>query len=156
MNLTTHFTEAEAGITQDTPPEHRAAMVALLSTIVEPIRDHVGMPLFINRPKQGIAMRGWRPPSSTVGSPTSQHRLGQAIDFDLGGADLVPVWRWIAWSSGLPFGQVILERSNPGAWGWIHVSLGEPFRARNRSRQVMFSPDAKNYVAATPSTVLPR
>lgn len=154
--LTAHFSAAEVGITTATPPPQRAAMMMLLATIMEPIRAHVGVPVFVNRPAQGITMRGWRPPGSGVGNPNGQHPLGEAVDFDLDGRDLVPVWRWIAWESGLPFGQVILERRRPGPWTWIHVSLGEPFRARNRCREVMFSPDGQRYVHATPETVLPR
>lgn len=146
--MTPHFTARELGITDATPPEHVAALRVLATEILEPIRAYVGRPV--------VVTDGWRPPSAAYGSPTSQHRLGEAADIMVRG-DLVALWRWIAFRSGLPFGQCILERRRPGPYTWIHVSLGAPLCARpiERSRQAMISPDGKTYLRATVDTVPP-
>lgn len=155
MNLSPHFTAAELGVTSATPVAHVQALAALCLTILEPIREHVGRPVHVNRPDLWITSRGWRHPASLVGSRTSQHRKGEAADFDLGGADLVPVWRWIAWESGLPFGQVILEKSAPSRpWGWVHVSLGAPWRDPARCGQVLVY-DGRTYRRLTGPDDLP-
>ena len=148
-----HFPDAELGLTAATPAAHRAAMYVLRDTILTPIREHVGAAVYVNR--DGMTLRGWRP-SGSVGVATSQHFRGEAADIDLGGkVDIVPLFRWIAWESGLPFGQIIIERRKPGRWSWLHVSLGLGYRAPPRCGQVLYSPDGQRYVSCTPTTVLP-
>ena len=148
-----HFTDAELGLTDATPAAHRAAMYVLRDTLLTPIREHVGRPVYVNR--DGMKLRGWRPPIS-VGVATSQHFRGEAADIDIGGGDIVPLFRWIAWESRLPFGQLIIERRKPGPWSWIHLSLGAPYRDASRCGQVLYSPDGKRYVRCQPKTELPR
>ena len=82
-----HFTWAELGVTSATRTVHRDAMGVLASTILEPIRAHVGGPVRVNRPDLGLLGRGWRA-SQGIGSATSQHLVGQAVDLDIDG-DLV-------------------------------------------------------------------
>ena len=140
MNLSPHFTLAEltrtsraefAAVNSAPPANVEAALRALCGTILEPVRAQFG-PVSIHS--------GYRCPglNAAVGSSdTSQHPRGEAADFHCSGASLVDVWRWIALHHALPFGQVILEGGRPGAWGWVHVSLGEPWRPRERCRQVL-------------------
>lgn len=155
MNLSPHFTAAELGVTASTPPAHFEALRRVCTDLLEPIREHVGRPMRVNDPRAGLTMRGWRP-SASVGSATSQHLKGEAADFDLYGADLVGLWRWIGFESGLRFGQLIIERRRPGPWTWIHISLGAPWRDPSRCGQVMCSPDGKTYQRVTdPRAVLP-
>lgn len=155
MKLSPHFAGWELGVTSATPPPHVLALRELCETILEPIRLHVGGPVRINRPDIGITQRGWRDAKTNIGSATSQHKLGEAADPDIDG-DLVALWRWIAWDSGIPFGQCILERSRPDRqWGWIHVSLGAPWRAPSRCGQVMIAPGDGRYLLATPTTPIP-
>ena len=154
VRLSPHFTAAELGVRADMPDAHLDALKRLCRDVLEPIREHVGGPMRVNDPKAGLTMRGWRP-SASVGSATSQHLRGEAADFDLYGADLEPVWRWIAWESGLRFGQLIIERRRPGPWSWIHVSLGAPWRDPSRCQQVMCSPDGKTYRRMQKGEALP-
>ena len=155
IKLSPHFTADELGVLPNTPHAHVAALGHVCADLLEPIRAHVGGPMRVNDPRAGLSFRGWRP-SPTVGSATSQHLKGEAADFDLFGADLVPLFRWIAWESGLRFGQLIIERRRPGPWSWIHISLGAPWRDPGRCGQVMFSPDGRTYGRLTsPSDVLP-
>lgn len=71
------------------------------------------------------------------GSKTSQHRRGEAVDFEPLDASLDEVFWWIVDESGLPFGQVILEGGTPGNPIWIHLSLGPPYRPASKSGQAL-------------------
>lgn len=117
-------------------PEVRRALEALATTILDPIREHVGRPGRVNS--------GLRCPPLNAATPgasaTSQHVPGQAADLTfpaLNDAELFALWKWIGWESRLPFGQVIFEDKRPDAEGgaWIHVSLGAPWRAAARCGQ---------------------
>jgi zinc D-Ala-D-Ala carboxypeptidase len=113
------------------PSQNVAGRLAVLAlTILQPIRDHLGRPVHVNS--------GFRCPARNAATPgssaTSQHMYGEAADICVPGFDdeqLRAVWRWIAFESKLPFGQVIFEDRRPGSEGgaWIHVSLGAPYRA---------------------------
>ena len=128
LTLTTH----RAYIAQNRilAAEERAALVALCTTVLEPIRLHFGAPVVIHS--------GYRCPALNAaigGAKSSQHMRGEAADFHVIGHDLAEVWQWIWESSGIPYGQVLLEGHAGGAPSWVHCSLGEPWRPRERSRQ---------------------
>ena len=83
----------------------------LCRTVLQPLRDEVG-PVTI--------LSGYRPDtvnSLVGGSPTSQHRFGQAADIVV--ADMTPleVCQAISWFS-LPFDELIHEYGH-----WCHVSV---------------------------------
>ena len=157
MKLSTYFTLDELLTTSQTRfaaaqlayserPEVRRALSALATTILDPIRAHVGRPVRVTSglrcPELNAATDG--------ASPTSQHTLGQAADIQIPGytdAELRDLWRWIGWQSGLPFGQVISEDKRPGSEGgaWIHVSLGAPWRSATRSGQRLTYTPAQGY-----------
>ena len=151
-NASPHFSWAELGVTTATPAAHRDAMGVLAATILEPIRTHVGHAVRVNRPDVGLLNRGWRA-TRGIGSATSQHRVGQAADLDIDG-DLVALFRWLAFDSGLPFGQAIIEKRRTAAWSWIHVSLGAPYREIGKCGQVLCSPDGTSYQRVTRTTAL--
>jgi zinc D-Ala-D-Ala carboxypeptidase len=115
----------------------RLALVALCTTILDPIRDQVGRPVAVNSGVRCPQIRDLIPGAS----PTSQHNLGQAADIVVPGyteAQLRDLWRWIGWRSGLAYGQVILEDKRPAdptSGAWIHVSLGAPWRSASRCGQ---------------------
>lgn len=127
----------------------RRALVALCTTILEPVRVHVGRAVKVTS--------GYRCPSlnaaTTGASKTSQHTRGEAADIQVHGftdGQLRDLFDWIAWESGLPFGQVIYEDKRPHDEGgaWIHVSLGAPWRAEARCGQVLTWTPASGYQAA--------
>lgn len=146
MNLSEHFTFDELTRTGQTAlqavnrQEAQAcmgALTALATTILEPIRTKFGA-VRINSAFRGPAVN-----SAVGGSKTSQHMSGQAADIVVPGHRLEDVFAWIVKESGLPFGQAILEGPN-GKISWIHISLGEPWRAKDRSRQAL-TWDGKTY-----------
>ena len=123
----------------------------LAQTILQPIRDYVGRPVRINS--------GYRSPEKNASIPgaskTSQHMLGEAADIAVPGmtdAQLKGLFDWIAFQSGLPFGQVIFEDNRPGAEGgaWIHVSLGAPFRTKNSGQTLLWTPQGGYQTASKP------
>lgn len=87
--------------------------------ILERVREHYNRPLKINS--------GYRSPkvnAAVKGSVTSQHRYGEAVDFEIPGIPNKEIADWIA--DNLEFDQVILEFYNPKdgpSSGWVHVSL---------------------------------
>ena len=146
MNITTHFalielTRTGTGLPNSPGPAELAALTALCSTLLAPLRARFG-PVSIHS--------GYRSPAVNAkigGSATSQHMRGEAADLHVAGVSLQVVFDWIRHSSGLPFGQVILEGHTPNAPSWIHLSLGEPWRPVATCRQAMVF-DGARYRAA--------
>ncbi|WP_424245884.1 hypothetical protein Dip510_000819 [Elusimicrobium posterum] len=75
------------------------------------------------------------------GSPTSQHCRGEAADFTVKNKTVDEIFEIIKLSD-IEFGQLILEKVN-GVW-WIHLSLGYPYREKERCNEV-FIYDGKKY-----------
>lgn len=88
--------------------------------ILDPLRDATDA----ITPSSGF--RGHRLNSAVGGEPTSQHRLGEAVDFSVKGMTSDQVVRKII-EMKLPFDQLIEEFGR-----WVHVSYGP----RNR-REVL-------------------
>jgi hypothetical protein len=100
------------------------AMRRLCARVLEPVRQHFGKPVRITS--------GYRCPAlnKAVGSSwRSQHRKGEAADFEIAGVSNYEVARWVR--DNLTFDQLILENYVRGApnSGWVHVSYRED-RAR--------------------------
>jgi zinc D-Ala-D-Ala carboxypeptidase len=92
--------------------------------LLEPIRAQFG-PV--------VVTSGYRCPALNAaigGVPTSQHAIAEAADFIVPGRDLDTVFEWIRGSS-LEYGQVILEP------GWIHISLGVPYRPDAKCQEAL-------------------
>ena len=89
--------------------------------ILEPVRQYFDKPVKITS--------GYRSEKLciAIGSkPTSQHTLGQAVDFEVIGIPNQVVSDWIV--NNLDFDQCILEHYNPNVYnsGWIHASYKTP------------------------------
>lgn len=109
-----------------------SACTELCENILEPIRDHFGSPLIIHSGYRCDELN-----KAIGGSQNSQHRHFQAADFHIIGVDLTKVFEWIYKDNYLKFGQVILEGwaiDNPT---WIHISLGYPFRLKDKCQEVL-------------------
>lgn len=123
MRLGRHFSLAELDPHGEADATIVAALTRLALDVLDPIRERWG-PMRVTS--------GYRSPqrnARTAGSsPTSQHVRGEAADLVPVEADVRDVWAWVA-SSGLPWGQLILEeRTRPdGSVGrWVHVSTATP------------------------------
>jgi|TARA_R100001224_G_scaffold109325_1_gene86623 hypothetical protein len=114
------------------------AMIELCSRVLEPVRAHFG-----GKPVRVTS--GYRSPAlnKAVGSSwRSQHRKGEAVDFEIPGVSNYDVARWIR--DNLEFDQLILEnyiRGDPNS-GWVHVS----YRA-DRARKSVLTYARRKYFA---------
>jgi len=113
-----------------------------LAAMLQAVRDHFGKPVKVHSGFRGRTLN-----AAVGGADTSQHLTFQAADFHVEGVELVDVFDWIRKSSGLAFGQVILEGASPENPTWIHLSLGEPWRPAAKCRQALRF-DGKRYSSA--------
>jgi len=118
--------------------------VLALAEMAQAVRSHYGRPLIVH---SGVRCPGLN--ANIGGSRTSQHMKGEAVDFHVSGVPLVDVFNWIRLRSGLEYGQLILEGIQAGKPTWIHLSLGEPWRAAAKSRQAMTWSKADGYTRVT-------
>ena len=97
-------------------PELYKTGVVLCETILEPIIRHFGKSMIISSGYRCTKL------NNIVGGVSgSQHPGFEAADFAIPGIRLADIFEYIG-TSNLNFGQCILEP------GWIHVSLGYPYR----------------------------
>lgn len=107
-------------------------MLADLATaILQPIRNQWGG-LWVTSGFRSLEVN-----KKVGGTPSSQHRKGEAADFKPLEADIVQVFKWIVHKSGLHYGQVILEPS------WIHISLPR----KDKPNYMALTYDGKEYKA---------
>lgn len=136
MQLSKHFslrelTKSDYATRHDIDNEATLEIVAelrkLCEMVLEPIRSIVG-------DKPVIITSGYRCPElneAIGGSTTSQHRLGQAADFEVIGVGNREVLDLIHPSPFVQYDQLIYEF---GEAGWIHIS-----RSENGRRQVLMA-----------------
>lgn len=136
MNLTPHFTLAELTTTgtglRNTPDAAEVGKLRKVAELLEVVRAHFGRPVLVHS--------GYRSPAvneAVGGSKTSQHMLAEAADFHVDGVPLSDVFNWIAFESGIGFGQVILEGRDPAHPTWVHLSLGAPYRPAVKCGQAL-------------------
>lgn len=105
------------GLRNEPNAKQRASLQALVTTVLQPVRDAVG-PLIVNSGFRSLAVN-----LAVGGNPSSQHTKGEAADIEAVDIDNLELARFIATSS-YPFDQLILEcytRGDPRS-GWVHVS----------------------------------
>lgn len=135
MKLSKHFTLAELtrspmadrlDIDNSKPSELVVDnLVTLCNMVLEPCRDKFG-PI---RPSSGYRCLKL---NRAIGSKdSSQHVLGEAVDFEVAGVSNVELAKWIR--DNVTFDQLILEFYDPEKGpnsGWCHVS----YSRRNRNQ----------------------
>lgn len=117
-------TAKRRGIKNTPTPEIERNLAALVDNVLDPLREAWGRPIIVNSGYRCDVLN-----KAVGGVPTSQHRLGQAADLDVGTrADNMRLFNLII-KLKLPFDQLLFER---GDWAvgpdWVHVS----FSPRNR------------------------
>lgn len=141
MRLSKNFTLEEFLVSQTavrhgldmTPPEHVIEnLQRLVTTGLQPLRDHVGAGIYINS--------GYRSPELNGlinGSATSEHMNGNAADIRVTGWPPFECCELIV-ELGLPFDQIIQEFGSWVHWGMRDILRGEKLTAfkdaRNKTR----------------------
>lgn len=124
MQLTPHFALEELATTSNKKykelnlreAQKQIGKMYMLAGFAERVREIVGAPLIITS--------GYRCPGlnkAVGGANTSQHKLGEAIDFKCHRYTNEQLACKIA-ASDLKFQQLIIEHS--GAATWVHISIG--------------------------------
>lgn len=120
MKLSENFTLEELIRTSLSLPnlpniQEEEKLLYLANYLLQPIRDRYGAI------KITSGFRCEEVNLKVGGTSSSQHRLGEAVDFFPLQHPIEDVYRWIVEDSRLAFGQVIFETKNGGKW--IHLSL---------------------------------
>lgn len=138
MQLSKNFSLEEAiksstairlGIDNHPPAEVVPILANTATKILQPARDHFGIPFapssFYRCLELNRALRS---------KDTSQHVLGEAVDFEIPGIDNFTLASWVR--DNLDFDQLILEHYELGSphSGWVHCSYTN--KQENR-RQVL-------------------
>jgi len=126
------FSETAARYGIDNYPYDTEAMEnlkAICHNILEPVRSHFNKPI--------MPSSGYRSPAlndAIRGSATSQHMVGEAVDFKVPDVPIPDVCSWI--NNNLEFDQLIMEyydaRNNSG---WVHCS----YRRNGGNRHEFFT-----------------
>ncbi len=141
MQLGKHFTLAELtqsqtatrrGIDNTPTDEAIANLEALVSTILDPLREKLGHPITISS--------GYRSPALNAaigGAKNSQHLIGEAADINCPAIGVAALFDAIRLSN-LPYDQVIDEFGQ-----WVHVSFSiqdrrQALRARRVGTEVIY------------------
>ena len=124
--LTRSAEAVRRGIDNVPPPEVKVRLSALITRLLDPVRELWGGPITVNS--------GFRCPvlnKAVGGVPSSQHVRGEAADITVGSPEENRRLFGLILSSGLDFDQLIDERN----YAWIHLS----YAAENR-KQVLHLP----------------
>lgn len=145
FKLSEHFSFFELTVTSNAELQGKnreAAMAyvptlkAVCVTILEPVR--ADRPLAVNS-----GFRAWELNGATPGSsPTSQHPMGQAVDFHRPGQDVDQLFEEVLAlfiAKKIPFGQLINEQASRGydTVKWVHASLGASYWKPSRCGEVL-------------------
>lgn len=117
-------TARRRGIENKPTPEIERNLTALVDNILDPLREVWGGPIIVNSGYRCDELN-----RAVGGVRSSQHRLGQAADLDVGSrADNMKLFNLIE-ELDLPFDQLCFEKGNTAVGpDWVHVS----YSPRNR------------------------
>lgn len=155
--LSEHFSLSEflpAGVAEGDVPGHIVDNLrTLCQTVLEPVREHFGSPVWIHS--------GYRPPDKNAaagGAIHSDHLEGRAADFHVTTDGKEPweertlkAFDWIRTTLDGAYGQLILEdqRKHFGLPGklWVHVAIPGPLHGgfAGDPNRVLVSPAPHQY-----------
>lgn len=124
----------------NTPPVGAIAKLrAVVDNVLDPLREAIGTPITITS--------GYRSPEvnrAIGGSKTSQHMLGEAVDFVC--KDMASAFAYIL--EHLPYDQLIWEFGTDDQPAWIHLSYKADSKNRRQALRASKTPAGKTYYTA--------
>lgn len=154
MNLSPNFTLAEAITSQkavehgidNTPPPHILKNIQYTATYAQKARDFLGHAMHVSSWYRSPELNSH---PSIGGSKTSAHCLGYAIDCTCPGFGTpLEVARALR-SSGIPFDQIIWERTKRAEW--VHISFDPRFREQVLTLNPNPKKGEKRYLVGLPA-----
>jgi zinc D-Ala-D-Ala carboxypeptidase len=116
-------TASRNGLSMDPPRQVVVNLTRLCCLVLQPLREHFGIPVIITS--------GYRPPAlnqAIGGSQASQHVVGLAADFVIPGVSVSQVFDEIR-ALRLSYDQLIHEFGQ-----WVHISVNAPEAAPRGQR----------------------
>ena len=117
QELTKSSTAERRGIANEPDDEAVENLIMVCETILEPVREHYGIPFIPNSGFRCLEL------NRAIGSSDrSQHTTGEAVDFEVPGISNREVALWV--KDNCKFDQLILEFYKEGdpSSGWVHCS----------------------------------
>ncbi len=124
MQLSRHFTLAELTYSSTAASEHInnepggaaiAALGALCTAVLDPLREALGQPITISSGYRGPVLN-----KRVGGVADSQHLLGMAVDIQSAGTAVLALFQKVI-AMALPYDQIIYEAKDANT-KWVHVS----------------------------------
>lgn len=139
-----YFTDREllhtnTGLPNQASPEVLESLHYIIEQVLDPLREAIGTPITITS--------GYRSPEvnrAIGGSKTSQHMLGEAVDFVC--KDMAGAFAYI--QERLPYDQLIWEFGTDAQPDWIHVSYRADGKNRRQALRASKTPAGKTYYTA--------
>lgn len=135
--LTKHFTLEEAthsdtarkhGISNFPDSDADLATIHRTAMKMEQVRALIGLPIIVTSWYRNDAVN-----KLVGGVPNSQHRLGEAVDFQCPGKSPFAICQLLRdYSNSLDYDQLILEP------GWVHISFNTSAQHRDRPPRHQF------------------
>ena len=116
------------GIDNKLPKELLPNVQALITNVLDPLREAWGKPITVTSGYRCEALN-----KAVGGSATSDHMKGCAADITAGSRKENKRLFYLIQELGLPFDQLIWEKGNSEGPDWVHVS----YREGNNRKQVL-------------------
>ena len=136
MQISKHLSLAEVsrsetakrkGINNTPSGEHLENFKKLAENILEPIREHFGVPIHISSGYRSKELN-----AAVGGSLSSQHCQGEAIDIDMDGTTITNAEIFNYIKDNLNFDQLLWEFGNDTNPDWVHVSYESTGKQRKQ------------------------
>ena len=134
-------TAKRKGISNMPTPEHIENFKLLAENVVQPIREHFGVPIHISSGYRSKALN-----TAVGGSLSSQHCSGEAIDIDMDGTSVTNAQIFNYIKDNLNFDQMIWEFGTDTNPDWVHVSYESTGKQRKQILKAVKSAKGTSYL----------
>lgn len=135
--VTKSITASRLGIKNQPDDPQVANLKIVADKIFQPLRDHVGVPIYVSSGYRSAELN-----YAIGGSSTSQHVQDRALDLDADvykGVTNADIFFYI--KECLDFDQLIWEFGDESNPDWVHVSYNSPSENRNRVMRAYKDPE---------------